>query len=153
MILKITTVLLLSVNSINVRMRVQQIFLWNCNHKYEDYTYQTLERYIKSLALQKLQILVSVWHKRVHQKGIKSSLIFTTKFISIVNEEEVEEEQLLIWKWYCGTLPLYHYVVKSKFLHHTNNMSPTCNHHVTIRITIHLLTNSISTCNHSVAHE
>ena len=32
-------------------MRVQQIFLWYCNHKYESYTYQTLEPYIRSIGI------------------------------------------------------------------------------------------------------
>ena len=33
---------------------------------------------------------------KVYQKGVKSSLIFATKFIIVVNKEDVEEEQLLI---------------------------------------------------------
>ena len=32
-------------------MRLQQIFLWYCNHKYECYTYQTLEPYINSTGI------------------------------------------------------------------------------------------------------
>ena len=32
-------------------MRVQRIFFWYCNHKYECYTYQTLEPYIKSIGI------------------------------------------------------------------------------------------------------
>ena len=34
--------------------------------------------------------------QEVHPECIKSRIIFATKFIIIVNEEEVEEEQLLI---------------------------------------------------------
>ena len=49
MILKIRIASLFSVNSINNRMTVQQIFFWHCVNKYECYTYQTLEPCIKSI--------------------------------------------------------------------------------------------------------
>ena len=87
--------------------------------------------------------------QEVHPEGIKSSVILATKFIIIVNEKEVEEEQLLITVELCPSIIMF------KVLSHKQNitnMSSTCNHYVTIHITIHLLSNSYSTCNHSVAN-
>ena len=67
------------------------------NHKYECYTYQTLKPYIKSIAIAEAPNFNLSLIQEVAKKGtVKTSLIFTTKFISIWNEKEVAEEQLFI---------------------------------------------------------
>ena len=78
-------------------MRVQQIVLWYFNQKYECYTYKTLVPCIKSTGIAEApKFSLSLIQEDALKRYIKSSPIFGTKFIIIVNEEKVEEEQLLI---------------------------------------------------------
>ena len=80
-------------------MRVQQIFLWYCNDKHKYYTYQTLEPSIESIAIAGAPNFSPCFIQEGASKRYKVKLHIRYEiFIIIMNEEEVEEEQLFIWK-------------------------------------------------------